>query len=711
MLTRPNNSPSGYVSTHRLARPILRALTLSLASTLLISALILSGCAGVTSAKVNSVAAAADTSTSSPSAVLSASPAAVDFGNVPVGATTNQSLTITNSGTAAATISQVSASGAGFTIGGVTLPMTLNPGASATFTASFTPSAAGDVTGGVSFTSQQLRQTFGVGWHGTGKAVAPLISVQPVNQSILAGQTATFSLTANGTPPLSYQWNKNGAAISGATASIYTTPAEVTSDNGAQFTAVVSDSAGSMVSSIATLTVTTSPVAPFITTQPANQTTFAGLTATFSVVANGTSPLSYQWRKNGISISGATSSNYITPVETTSDNGALFSVIVSNSAGNVTSNSATLTVNPDPVAPTITGQPASQTITAGQTATFSVSASGTAPLSYQWQKSGTAISGATSASYTTPAETTSDTGALFSVVVSNSAGTATSNSAVLTVSPAPVAPTITSQPVGQTITAGQTATFSVRASGTAPLSYQWAKNGSAISGATSASYTTPAENTSDNGAQFSVVVRNSAGSVTSNAATLTVNAATPGALTPNVTSLGFGSVIVSNSSVLGVSFTNSGSVNLTVSSVTISGAGFSASGISNGQIISPGQVVTLNVTFAPAATGSAIGNVTIVSNASNSPVAVSLSGNGALAHSASVSWTASTSTVIGYNVYRGTVSGGPYVLVNSSLVAGTSYVDSAVVSGQTYYYVATAVASGNTESTYSNQVSAAIPTP
>src|SRR4029077_18318878 len=260
MLTRSNNSHSGYVSTHRLARPIPRALTLSLASALLISALILSGCAGVTSAKVNSVAAAADTSTSSPSAVLSASPAAVDFGNVPVGATISQSLTVSNSGTAAVTISQVSASGAGFTIGGVALPMTLNPGVSATFTASFTPSATGDVTGGVSFTSQQLRQTFGVGWHGTGKAVAPLISVQPVNQSILAGQTATFSLTANGTPPLSYQWNKNGAAISGATTSSYTTPAEVTSDNGAQFTVVVSDSAGSIVSSIATLTVTTSPV-------------------------------------------------------------------------------------------------------------------------------------------------------------------------------------------------------------------------------------------------------------------------------------------------------------------------------------------------------------------------------------------------------------------------------------------------------------------
>jgi hypothetical protein len=357
-------------------------------------------------------------------------------------------------------------------------------------------------------------------------------------------------------------------------------------------------------------------------------------------------------------------------------------------------------------------QPSSQTITAGQTGTFSVTATGTTPLSYQWQKNGTAISGATSASYTTPAETTADSGAQFSVVVSNSAGSLTSNSAILTVNPAPVPPSFVSQPTSQSITAGQTATFSVTASGTAPLSYQWQKNGSAISGATSASYTTPTETTSDSAAQFNVVVRNSAGSATSNVATLTVNAATPGALTPNVTSLGFGNVMVNNSSLLGVNFTNSGSVNITVSSVTISGAGFTASGISNGQIVTPGQVVTLNVTFAPAATGSAIGNVTIVSDASNSPVAVSLSGSGTLAHSATLTWTASTSTVTGYNIYRGTLSGGPYVLISSfSVVPGTQYVDSSVVSGQTYYYVATAVASGNAESVHSNEVWAAIPTP
>ena len=311
----------------------------------------------------------------------------------------------------------------------------------------------------------------------------------------------------------------------------------------------------------------------------------------------------------------------------------------------------------------------------------------------------------------TPAETTADTGAQFAVVVSNSAGTATSNNAILTVNAAPVAPSITTQPSSQTITAGLTATFSVTAAGTAPLSYQWRKNGTAISGAISSSYTTPAETTADNGALFTVVVTNSAGSATSNAATLTVNAATPGALTPSSTTLSFGNVIVTNSSALGVTLRNSGTVNITVSNVTISGAGLTASGVSNGQIITPGQIVTLNVTFAPAATGSVIGSVTILSNASNSPLSISLTGFGVLAHSATLTWTASTSSVIGYNVYRGTVSGGPYVLVNSSLVSGTLYVDSTVLSGQTYFYVATAVAAGSTESVDSNQVSGVIPVP
>jgi hypothetical protein len=186
---------------------------------------------------------------------------------------------------------------------------------------------------------------------------------------------------------------------------------------------------------VTTGTVQNHPVAPNISTQPANQTVTAGQTATFTVAATGTAPLSYQWRKNSTSISGATSASYSTPATTSADNGAKFDVVVSNSAGSVTSNQATLTVNASAVAPTITTQPANQTVTAGQTATFSVTATGTAPLAYQWQMNGTDIPNATGASYTTPVTTTANSGEQFRVMVSNSAGNVTSNSATLTVNP------------------------------------------------------------------------------------------------------------------------------------------------------------------------------------------------------------------------------------------------------------------------------------
>src|SRR6266436_3786817 len=157
----------------------------------------------------------------------------------------------------------------------------------------------------------------------------------------------------------------------------------------------------------------TNPVPPSVSVQPANAAVNAGQTATFVTSATGTSPISYQWRKNGASIPGAMASSYTTPATTLADNGAKFDVVVSNSAGSVTSSPATLTVSPASMAPTITMQPASQTVITGQTATFSVVASGTTPLTYQWQKNGSAISGATATSYTTPVTTIADSGEMF----------------------------------------------------------------------------------------------------------------------------------------------------------------------------------------------------------------------------------------------------------------------------------------------------------
>jgi len=263
---------------------------------------------------------------------------------------------------------------------------------------------------------------------------SPSITAQPSTQTVTAGQKATFSVTASGTAPLSYQWQKGTTNISGATSPSYTTPVTAMSDNGSTFQVVVSNSAGSTTSNPAMLNVTAAPVAPSITTQPSNRSVTVGQTATFTVVAAGTSPLSYQWKKGTTNISGATSPSYTTPATTLADNGSQFTVVVSNSVGNISSNPATLSVTA--VAPTITTQPSNQAVAAGLTATFTVVASGTAPLTYQWQKGTTNISGATSASYTTPATTLADSGSQFQVVVSNSAGSATSNAATLTVTAA-----------------------------------------------------------------------------------------------------------------------------------------------------------------------------------------------------------------------------------------------------------------------------------
>jgi len=242
------------------------------------------------------------------------------------------------------------------------------------------------------------------------------------------------------------------------------------------------------------------------------------------------------------------------------------------------------------------------------------------------------------------------------------------------------------------------------------LTYQWTKNTIAISGATSSSYTTPAEVTSDNNAAFAVTVTNSAGNATSNSATLTVNAATL-VLNSSSSALSFGNVNDSSSSSQAVTLTNAGNSNVTISNVTVIGAGFNASGVPTGLILNPGQTATLTATFSPSASGSVTGSVSVASNASNSPDAITLSGTGVAVvnHSAALSWTASTSTVMGYNTYSSTTLGGPYAKLTPVNNPATSYTDSTVQAGLTYYYVVTAVDSSGMESVYSNQVSATIP--
>ncbi len=263
------------------------------------------------------------------------------------------------------------------------------------------------------------------------------------------------------------------------------------------------------------------PATPAITVNPSGQTIAQGQPVTFNVSATGNAPLSYQWERNTVNIAGANSSSFTIASTSLADNGARFRCVVTNGFGTATSNDATLTVT---APPNISTNPLDQTVTQGQPATFNVSATGSTPLSYQWERNTVNIAGANSSSFTIASTSLADNGARFRCVVTNGFGTATSNEATLTVT-AP--PNISTNPLDQTVTQGQPATFNVSATGSTPLSYQWQRNTVNIAGANSSSFTIASTSLADNGARFRCVVTNGFGTATSNEATLTVQPPPP----------------------------------------------------------------------------------------------------------------------------------------------------------------------------------------
>jgi hypothetical protein len=196
---------------------------------------------------------------------------------------------------------------------------------------------------GVSVTSNPATLT-------VAKPSAPSITTQPQSQTISQGQTAIFIANATGSQPLSYQWYKNGIAIANANSIIYTTPAATLTDNGAVYSVTVTNPYGKATSSNASLTVQAVSAPSVITKQPANTVVYLGQQAIFSVVANDPLINKYQWLRNGVAIAGATGSIYLTPAVTAADNGARYSVTVTNIAGSVTSSEAVLTVSVTSVA-------------------------------------------------------------------------------------------------------------------------------------------------------------------------------------------------------------------------------------------------------------------------------------------------------------------------------------------------------------------------
>lgn len=265
-------------------------------------------------------------------------------------------------------------------------------------------------------------------------------------------------------------------------------------------------------------------------------------TATFSSHAGGDPQPTYQWqRQDGGGpwqpIAGATSATYTLVVDIVRDNKTSFRAVATNAKASKNSNAARLTVTPAVKPVVIVSQPASQTVAIGKTAQFNVAVTGGVKPLYQWQRNagGTFvnIAKAISAAYTTKASALSDSGAQFRVIVTSGADSVTSQAATLTVTPPPTL-TITTQPLGQAVTAGQSAQFSVGATATVAPTYQWfvkAKKGGylAISQANQATYSTPAATLTDSGNSYFVRVRSGALVKDSAAAKLTVTAATASA--------------------------------------------------------------------------------------------------------------------------------------------------------------------------------------
>jgi ribosomal protein L11 len=181
-----------------------------------------------------------------------------------------------------------------------------------------------------------------------------------------------------------------------------------------------------------------------------------------------------------------------------------------------------------------------------------------------------------------------------------------------------------------------------------------------------------------------------------------------GQLAVSPTILSFGDVAVGSNSQLSGTLTASGT-SVTVTSASFNNSEFALSGISLPATITVGQPATFTVTFTPSSSGLASASLSFASNASNSPAVQSMTGTGTtVQHYVNLTWDASTDAV-GYNIYRGSVSGGPYTMINTSLETTTAYTDNSVSDGQTYYYVTTSVDSNENESGYSNVAQAIIP--
>jgi Abnormal spindle-like microcephaly-assoc'd, ASPM-SPD-2-Hydin/Cep192 domain 4/HYDIN/CFA65/VesB-like, Ig-like domain len=601
------------------------------------------------------------------SGALSATPASPNFGNVTVGSNQTLPVTITNTGGAAVTVSSASAAGAGFKFTGQNPPMTINGGQSATFSVLFTPTTTGAATGALTIISDASNSTLSVPLSGTGVAQGQL-AASPSSLSfgnIQVGASKSLTAALNNSGGTSLTISTATASGSGFSLSGLALPLTLNAGQSTSFTVTYSPTASGAASGSVSIA-------------------SSGSDANLTIPLAGTGVAQGKLAANPASLSFGNvrvDGNSSLPATLTNSGGSSLTISAASASGTGFSLSGLalpLTLN--------AGQSTSFTVTYSPTTSgaasgnVSVTSDGTnptlsIPLSGTGQAAGALSSNPTSLLFgsvqvsdsTNLSETLTNTGGTnLTITQANVSGNAFS---------------ITGLTLPMTLTANQSVTFTATF---APTS----------AGAASSTLS---------------VVSNASNSPLSIA--LSGTGAATGQLSVSPGSLSFGSVAVGSNASLTGSVTASGGT-VKVTSASLSNSEFAVTGISLPLTLAAGQSASFSVTFTPQSSGATSASLSFSSNAANSSVAETMTGTGttAIQHSVDLTWSAS-SDAVGYNVYRGTVSGGPYTMINATLNSSTSYTDNTVVSGKTYYYVATAVDSSSKESAYSTETEAAIPNP
>ncbi len=339
---------------------------------------------------------------------------------------------------------------------------------------------------------------------------APSVISSPSSTTECAGTAVGFTANFSGTPLPTVQWRKNGVNIPGATSGTYTIATLTTGDAGS-YDCIATNSCGNATCNAAVLTVNTGPS---ITTNPLTQAVCEGSSVSFTVAASSTPAATFQWRKGGVPIPGATSTTF-TIASTTGTDAADYDCVVTNTCGSVTSTFAQLTINSSPV---ITINPSNNTVCEGTSTSFATAATGLPVPTYQWRKNGVDIPGATSNTYVIPSPTTADAGS-YDCVATNTCGTATCTASTLTVN---TIPTFITNPTGATVCPGATVNFTVVATGTPTPTLQWRKDGVNIPGETLSTLTLTAVTAGDAG-NYDCVATTPCGIATCSTATLAIN--------------------------------------------------------------------------------------------------------------------------------------------------------------------------------------------